>query len=227
MRKVRKSRNGLGDGAENKGEEELEEVMEEERDGLANLGGDVGVLGKRKRGQGVGAGVGVTKVIRDEQGKIVSVVRAVEDSSETNRRGTNPLNDPLLHLDNDSDSSSSSPYPTQPAHIPQHSLPAPSSDRISSHSDPSNTASSSSPRTTSIIPALTALASVTPKASTSRHQQSEYEKSWIARLVSKHGDDIAAMSRDRKMNPKQQTEVDIGRRVRIWREAQGDAEGAK
>lgn len=49
-----------------------------------------------------------------------------------------------------------------------------------------------------------------------RHQSSR-EEEWIARLVEKHGDDIRAMVRDKKLNPMQQTEGDIGRRLKKWK----------
>ena len=51
-------------------------------------------------------------------------------------------------------------------------------------------------------------------------QQSQREEEWIARLVEKHGDDVKAMTRDRKLNPMQQTEGDIGRRVKKWKRRQ-------
>ncbi len=47
-------------------------------------------------------------------------------------------------------------------------------------------------------------------------QQSQREEEWIATLVEKHGDNVRAMARDRKLNPMQQAEGDIGRRVRKW-----------
>ncbi|KAL3417540.1 ribosome biogenesis protein Nop16 [Phlyctema vagabunda] len=52
--------------------------------------------------------------------------------------------------------------------------------------------------------------------------QSEREREWIERLVAVHGDDYARMFRDRKLNPMQQTENDIRRRVSKWR-AKGGA----
>jgi len=52
-----------------------------------------------------------------------------------------------------------------------------------------------------------------------RHQSTR-EEEWISSLVAKHGDNIKAMVRDKMLNPMQQTEGDIGRRVRKWKAKQ-------
>ncbi|KKK21538.1 hypothetical protein P175DRAFT_0480534 [Aspergillus ochraceoroseus IBT 24754] len=52
-----------------------------------------------------------------------------------------------------------------------------------------------------------------------RHQ-SKREDEWITRLVERHGDNYAAMARDRKLNPMQQTPGDLRRRIRKWKESQ-------
>ncbi|PLB53789.1 hypothetical protein P170DRAFT_372075 [Aspergillus steynii IBT 23096] len=52
-----------------------------------------------------------------------------------------------------------------------------------------------------------------------RHQSSR-ESEWIQRLVDRHGDDVTAMFRDRKLNPMQQSEGDIRRRIRKWKKSQ-------
>ncbi|MCJ1351637.1 MAG: Nucleolar protein 16 [Icmadophila ericetorum] len=52
-------------------------------------------------------------------------------------------------------------------------------------------------------------------------QQSQREKEWIANLVEKYGDDLRSMARDRKMNPNQQTEVDIRKRIERWKSGRG------
>lgn len=48
-------------------------------------------------------------------------------------------------------------------------------------------------------------------------KQSEREREWIERLVGKYGDDHKRMARDMKLNPMQQTEADIRKRVDKWR----------
>ena len=52
------------------------------------------------------------------------------------------------------------------------------------------------------------------------HTQSQRECEWIERLVARYGRDFKKMARDRKLNPFQQTEGDIGRRVARWEKAQ-------
>ena len=59
--------------------------------------------------------------------------------------------------------------------------------------------------------------------------QSQREREWIERLVERWGDDWGGMARDRKLNPHQQTEGDLKRRVRVWkdgkRQGQQEREG--
>ena len=47
--------------------------------------------------------------------------------------------------------------------------------------------------------------------------QSQREREWVESLVEKWGDDWGGMVRDRKLNPHQQTEGDIKRRVGVWK----------
>jgi nucleolar protein 16 len=47
--------------------------------------------------------------------------------------------------------------------------------------------------------------------------QSAREQEWIERLVSKYGDDYRKMFWDRKLNPMQQSEGDIRKRVLRWK----------
>jgi nucleolar protein 16 len=50
--------------------------------------------------------------------------------------------------------------------------------------------------------------------------QSQREAEWLERLVAKYGDDYGRMTRDKKLNPMQQTEADIKKRVKKWRASQ-------
>ena len=51
--------------------------------------------------------------------------------------------------------------------------------------------------------------------------QSEREKEWCERLVTRWGEDYHGMVRDRKLNPMQQTEAVIRRRIEKWVAAGG------
>ncbi|KAI9835061.1 MAG: hypothetical protein M1819_002613 [Sarea resinae] len=48
-------------------------------------------------------------------------------------------------------------------------------------------------------------------------KQSAREEEWVERLVEKYGDDFGKMVRDRKLNPMQQAEGDLKRRVARWK----------
>lgn len=52
-----------------------------------------------------------------------------------------------------------------------------------------------------------------------RHM-SEREAEWVQALVQRHGDNLSAMVRDKRLNPMQQTEGDLKRRIRKWKEMQ-------
>ncbi|KAH3913751.1 hypothetical protein HBH56_107230 [Parastagonospora nodorum] len=51
-------------------------------------------------------------------------------------------------------------------------------------------------------------------------KQSQREEEWLERLVARYGDDYGRMARDRKLNPMQQTEADIKKRVKKWQASQ-------
>jgi nucleolar protein 16 len=50
--------------------------------------------------------------------------------------------------------------------------------------------------------------------------QSQREAEWLENLVAKYGEDYGRMARDRKLNPMQQTESDIKKRVKKWKASQ-------
>ena len=47
-------------------------------------------------------------------------------------------------------------------------------------------------------------------------QQSNREEEWLEQLLQKHGENTRAMARDRKLNPMQQTEGDLKRRLKKY-----------
>ncbi|KAI9680612.1 MAG: Nucleolar protein 16 [Caeruleum heppii] len=58
---------------------------------------------------------------------------------------------------------------------------------------------------------------------TKRHRhQSKREEEWIERLVDAHGDDVAKMVRDRRLNVMQQSEGDLKRRLKKWKAARAE-----
>lgn len=59
---------------------------------------------------------------------------------------------------------------------------------------------------------------VSVRAKKPRHQ-SQREEEWVTRLIEKHGDNYAAMARDRRLNPMQQTEGDLKRRIRKFQQS--------
>lgn len=139
-------------------------------------------------------GLGETKVERDpETGKILRVVRdddMIEFAGQKLRRA-NPLDDPLNDLsDNEGETGSAQPQRQN----------APSA----------------------IVKQLEQQAVKEGQAAETRkpRHQSKREDEWISRLIEKHGEDLTAMARDRKLNPMQQTEGDLRRRIRKWKQSQ-------
>jgi nucleolar protein 16 len=136
------------------------------------------------------AAMGETKVERDpETGKIIRVIRD-EDEIEVGGRKikrSNPLNDPLNDLSED------------------EAADQPASQRANAKS--------------AIVQMLERQADQegqAVKAKKPRHQ-SKQEEEWITRLIERHGDNYSAMARDRKLNPMQQSEGDLKRRIRKWK----------
>jgi nucleolar protein 16 len=61
------------------------------------------------------------------------------------------------------------------------------------------------------------LEGVAEKVKKPRHLSTR-EIEWVSRLVEKHGDDLMAMVRDRKLNPMQQSVGDLRRRIDKWKQ---------
>ncbi|KAL2136913.1 hypothetical protein VTI74DRAFT_74 [Chaetomium olivicolor] len=108
-------------------------------------------------------------------------------------RDTNPLNDPLNELDSDSETQQQKKKELEKYQ-----------DEWSGIRD--------DPAKPEVLRELEREAS-RPVEKTVRHQ-SERELEWLQRLVARHGDDTAAMARDMKLNPMQQTAADIRRRLK-------------
>ena len=49
-------------------------------------------------------------------------------------------------------------------------------------------------------------------------QQSRREKEWLTELVEKYGENYSRMVMDRKLNPYQQSEGDLRRRIKRWKD---------
>jgi nucleolar protein 16 len=126
------------------------------------------------------------KVERDASGRITRVVR-----------DTNPLNDPLNDLDADSDAEA------------QQAREQEQQRRYEAWSGFQEGEGGERPE---VLRALEREANQ-PTEKTVRHQSGR-EVEWLQRLVARHGDDTAAMVRDVKLNPMQQTAADIRRRLK-------------
>ncbi|KAH6652233.1 ribosome biogenesis protein Nop16 [Truncatella angustata] len=123
--------------------------------------------------------VSEVRVERDENGKIVKIIRG--------KGRDNPLNDPLNDLDTDSEAEEQFP-------------------------DDGETWGGIEDNSTEVWKQLEREAN-RPVEKRVRNQ-SQREREWLEGLVEKHGADTRAMARDRKLNPMQQTEADISRRLR-------------
>lgn len=137
------------------------------------------------------------RVERDpETGKILRVIRDDEEEEENEieiagrkRKRTNPLGDPLTEIEEGGGASSRQTKTTS--------------------SEPSDFVKELEQR---VAQEEEAVKKRRPR------QQSKREEEWIQRLIEKHGDNIQAMVWDRKLNPYQQSEGDLRRRIRIYKE---------
>ncbi|KAI2623200.1 ribosome biogenesis protein Nop16 [Hypoxylon sp. NC1633] len=137
-----------------------------------------------------GAVVSEVRVERDADGRIVRVLDGRE------RKRDNPLNDPLNDLDSDSGSDLDE-------------------DMEEAAEEWDGIEEAEGEGGTGIFPQLETEAN-RPTVKKVVHQ-SRRETEWLQRLVDKHGDDTEAMVRDRKLNPMQQTEADIAKRMKKWK----------
>lgn len=108
-------------------------------------------------------------------------------------RKDNPLNDPLNDIEDESE-------------------PDGEEDK---ESEGAKKSAAGSAEATKVVDLLEAEAS-RPTEAHKRHQ-SQQEREWLARLVARHGDDAAAMARDLKLNPMQQTEANIRKKLSVYK----------
>ncbi|KAI9750277.1 MAG: Nucleolar protein 16 [Candelina submexicana] len=81
---------------------------------------------------------------------------------------------------------------------------------------PSQDANPAQRPSTNIVAQLEQQASMAKKKQP--RKQSEREREWIERLVGRWGTDVVGMRRDMELNPMQQSEGDLRRRIERWRE---------
>ncbi|KAI1466483.1 ribosome biogenesis protein Nop16 [Daldinia caldariorum] len=137
-----------------------------------------------------GAIVSEVRVERDENGKIVRVLGG------SKRKKDNPLNDPLNDLDSDEDDEDEDEDEDEEVEEWGGIEDAGGDNNkvVAQLEEEANRPVNKKPRT-----------------------MTKREIEWLQSLVDKYGDDTKAMSRDRKLNPMQQTEADIARRIKKWR----------
>ncbi|KAF4120854.1 FAD dependent oxidoreductase [Geosmithia morbida] len=140
--------------------------------------------------------LGEAKVERDASGRIVRVIRPGSGND------ANPLNDPLNEYDSDSDDGTGAKK--KGAKIDNGVANYEEWGGIREQGDE-----------TDVVRTLMDEAR-NPAEKKPRYQSSR-EREWLTSLVDKHGDDVTAMARDRKLNPMQQTAADIARRLKKLR----------
>ncbi|KAG6033165.1 hypothetical protein E4U41_006980 [Claviceps citrina] len=145
--------------------------------------------------------VSEAKVERDADGKIVRIL------STSSRGKANPLNDRLAALESDSDSGSDFDSGDRHGHGHGHGHAGGEWGGIAERE-----AAEEDGTTTEIVKSL--IEESNHPAPRTKRYQSEAERGWLERLVRRHGDDTAAMARDMKLNPMQQTARDIARRIK-------------
>ncbi|KAI1169239.1 ribosome biogenesis protein Nop16 [Nemania serpens] len=137
--------------------------------------------------QGTAAATEV-QVERDASGKITRVISA----EQQRRRRPNPLNDPLVELDTDSEAESVD----GDGDAEEWGGFGEDDEVVRQLEGEANRPVEKKPRTAS-----------------------SREVEWLQVLADRHGEDVAAMARDAKLNPRQQTAADIARRIRKWKGA--------
>jgi len=151
------------------------------------------------------AAISEAKVERDPT---TGAILVVHEDEQAKLKKSRYLNDPLADLDSDSDDEDGARV-----RVSEHNMVTPSSRSLTGASGAS-----------SVVAQLEAAAMMEkPKKI---RTQSEREVEWIEALVAKHGFDYGKMFRDTKLNPMQQSEGDLKRRIAKWRKSKGDVVSA-
>lgn len=145
--------------------------------------------------------VSEVRVERDAEGRIVRIFDGSSSSSSSRPKRPNPLNDPLNALDSDSEDEEEE---EEEGNVEEWG-----------GIDEEEEDEEEEDEGKKIVRQLEAQAyrPVEKKPRTQSHR----EREWVESMVQKHGDDVRAMVRDRVLNPMQQTEADITRRIRKWK----------
>lgn len=131
-------------------------------------------------------------MVRDpETGKILRIVHDSPPPASSQKKSKNPLNDPLNELESD--------------------------DELEDGEGARKMVKGGSKVVGGIVEQLEAAAMAGIKKTRPR-VQSRREVEWIEALVRSWGENYKGMMRDRRLNPMQQSEGDLRRRVERWKE---------
>lgn len=139
-------------------------------------------------------------MIRDpETGKIL---RVVHDSppAGSRKKNKNPLNDPLNELESDDDDD----------------------DEWEDGEAARDIVAGGSRAVGGIVEQLEAAAMMAGIKKARPRMQSRREEEWIEALVSRWGENYKGMMTDRRLNPMQQSEGDLRRRIERWKQGRGN-----
>lgn len=189
-------------------------AAEEQHDGLLLLPGN-----RRKKGDTQVEPARV-RVIRDAKGAITGIVR--DEKVEERRKRRNPLNDALNELETDSedDDDDEEAREEEEGAEADNAIDDPGRTTRRRRSEVASQTAAAGRVAAGIVPELEESAKHGKRKRA--RKQSQREQEWVERLVDRHGEDFGAMMRDRRLNPMQQSEGDLKRRVAVWRKEKTD-----
>ncbi|KAL8852187.1 MAG: hypothetical protein Q9221_002897 [Calogaya cf. arnoldii] len=149
---------------------------------------------------------GTARIVRDEKGSVVKVVHEGEDGkrkSERVWRGRKLVDELGSDGSEDEDGDGGGRRSQHDLHMDKNNDEEVVRDGTGGNGE--------------VVTQLAELASMAGEKKRPR-KQSKLEEEWVERLVGKYGDDVRAMVRDRNLNPMQQSQGDIAKRIRMWKE---------